>query len=79
MPPTRYRGEHHQPRQTRLLAILEDAKPHHRTLEVFVRRLLQRGEQGWVRFVDDATGLVVLKRPIAPPRSYRNEPPPRST
>ena len=65
MPPTRYRVEHHQPRQIRVLATLEHARPHHRTLDLFVSQLRLQGKRGWVRLVDDATGEVVAKRRIA--------------
>ena len=67
MPPTRYRVEHQQPRQTRVLAILEHAPPHHRTLDLFVSQLLLQGKRGWVRLVDEATGQVVAKRRIEAP------------
>ena len=79
MPPTRYRVEHHQPRQTRVIAILDGVLPHHRSLDVFVSQLLRQGKQGWVWLVNETTGGVVAKRRIEAPRSARNDThPPRS-
>jgi hypothetical protein len=63
----RYRIEHHEPHQTRVVATLSDIQPHHRGLDVFVSQLLHHGKQGWVRLVDEATGRVVAKRRIAAP------------
>ena len=73
MPPTRYRVEHYQPGQTRVLAILVDIRPHYRGLDVFVSQLLNQGKQGWVRLVDETTGRVVAKRRIRAPDSSRRE------
>ena len=73
MPPTRYRVEHHQPRQIRVLAFLEDVHPHHRTLDLYSSQLRHQGKRGWVRLVDDSTGEIVVQRRIDTPLAAKSD------
>ena len=73
MLPTRYRIEHYQPGKTRVLAIVVDIRPHRCGLDVFVSQLLNQGQRGWLRLVDETTGQVVAKRRIKAPSSPRRE------
>lgn len=59
-----YRVEHRQPTRTTVMAVLPGAKPHRRTLDPFLSRLIHDGKTGWAVLVDDATGGVVTRRRI---------------
>ena len=61
-----YRVELRQPRRIRHLGTLTHAKPHFRTLDPFLSRLVREGHEGWLFLVDDRTGAVVAKRRIGP-------------
>ena len=67
----RYRVEHHRPCRTRVLAVLDDARPNRRTLDPFLSRLILEGQTGWAVLVDESTGGVVTRRRIAAPRLGR--------
>ncbi len=62
--PARYRVEHHQPRRTTVLAVVDHAKPSRRALDPYVSRLVLDGKIGWAVLVSEATGDVVARRRI---------------
>ena len=66
--PAQYRVEHRQPCRSTTLAVLTNAKPSIRALDPFLSRLLHDGKSGWAVLVDEATGAVVARRRIEPPR-----------
>ena len=62
----RYRVELRQPRRIRQLATLAEAKPHFRTLDPFISRLVHDGQSGVLVLVDLQSGTVVARRHLAP-------------
>ncbi len=60
----RYRVEHRQAHRSKVLAVLTNAKPSSRALDLFVSHLVYDGKRGWAVLVDDATGFVIARRRI---------------
>jgi len=60
-----FRVELRQPRRRVFLGTLVGARPHRRSLDPFLSRVLQDGENGWLVLINEDTGQVVARRRIA--------------
>ena len=58
------RVELRQPRRIHLLAAAITVRPHFRSLDPYLSRLLHQGRAGMVVLVDNETGAVVARRRV---------------
>ena len=66
--PRSYRVELRQPRRTRILANGLQVKPHFRSLDPYISRLVHDGKAGVVVLIDNQTGAIVARRRVEPAR-----------
>lgn len=62
-----YRIEHWQSSTTTVMGVITDEKPHPRTLDPFLSRLLLDQRSGSVVLVNEATGGIVARRQVTRP------------
>jgi hypothetical protein len=60
-----FRVELRQPRRRIFLGTVIGARPHRRSLDPFLSRVLQNGERGWLVLINEDTGQVVARRRVA--------------
>lgn len=60
-----FRVELRQPQRRVFLGTLIGARPHRRSLDPFLSRVIQNGEKGWLVLINEDTGQVVARRRVA--------------